>query len=104
GRAGEHGWQTLQPELERVDPEAARRIDLKNVRRVIRALEVFHATGRPLSAWQTPLEQPPVENIQVGLQLERHELYARIDRRIDSWIGGRFVHELPGQLSCDYSP
>jgi len=103
-RARELGWQALQPELERVDPEAARRIDLKNVRRVIRALEVFHATGRPFSAWQTPLEQPPVHSLQVGLHLERHELYARIDQRIDAWIAGGFVDEVRGLLERGYEP
>jgi tRNA dimethylallyltransferase len=103
-RAQAHGWQALQPELERVDPEAARRIDPKNVRRVIRALEVFNATGRPFSAWQTPLEQPPVESVQVGMQLDRHELNRRIDQRIDAWIAGGFIEEVRGLLERGYEP
>jgi tRNA dimethylallyltransferase len=103
-RARAEGWQALQPELERVDPESARRIDPKNVRRVIRALEVFHATGRPFSAWQTPLENPPVDSLLIGLDLERHALNARIDRRIDAWVADGFVDEVRGLLARGYAP
>ena len=103
-RARAEGWRALQPELERVDPESARRIDPKNVRRVIRALEVFHATGCPFSAWQTPLEKPPVESLLIGLELERQALYARIDRRIDAWVAGGFVDEVRGLLDRGYDP
>src|SRR5215813_6082922 len=60
-RARIEGWQALAAELERVDPESARRIDPKNVRRVIRALEVQYATGKPFSLWQTRSDEPPVE-------------------------------------------
>jgi tRNA dimethylallyltransferase len=71
-RAKKEGWQVLLAELERVDPVTAGRIDPKNVRRVIRALEVCRATGKPFSAWQTPLEHPPVRcDVTVGLNLER---------------------------------
>jgi tRNA dimethylallyltransferase len=103
-RARNEGWQALLPELERVDPESARRIEPRNVRRVIRALEVFYATGRPFSAWQTPLDPPPVESFLVGLELERQALYARIDRRIDAWIADGFVDEVRGLLARGYSP
>ena len=101
-RARSEGWQALLPELERVDPETARRIEPRNVRRVIRALEVFHATGRPFSAWQTPLEQPPVDSLLIGLDLERRALYARIDRRIDAWIAAGFLDEVRGLLARGY--
>jgi tRNA dimethylallyltransferase len=103
-RARTEGWQALLPELERVDPESAHRIEPRNVRRVIRALEVFHATGRPFSAWQTPLEKPPVHSLLIGLELERQALYGRIDRRIDAWIAGGFVEEVRGLLARGYSP
>src|SRR5207302_9276908 len=79
------------------------RIDPKNVRRVIRALEVSYATGRPFSAWQTPVA-PPVESVLIGLRLERHALYERIDRRIDAWMSGGCVDEVRGLLQRGYSP
>jgi tRNA dimethylallyltransferase len=105
GRAQKEGWQVLLQELELVDPVTAARIDPKNVRRVIRALEVFRATGKPFSTWQTPLDHPPVTCVvTIGLNLERAELYAQIDRRIDAWIDAGFVDEVRGLLARGYSP
>jgi tRNA dimethylallyltransferase len=102
-RARSEGWSALQAELERVDPDSAARIDPKNVRRVIRALEVSYATGRPFSAWQKPVT-PPVECVLIGLQMERSALYARIDQRIDTWVENGFVDEVGGLLERGYSP
>jgi tRNA dimethylallyltransferase len=104
GRARSEGWQSLQPELARVDPASAARIDPKNVRRVIRALEVFRATGRPFSAWQQPDPAREAECVLVGLRLERAELYARIDARIDAWIASGFVDEVQSLLERGFVP
>lgn len=77
------------PELARwlaaLDPEAADRIDPRNVRRVIRALEVTLVTGRPISALQrkTP---PPYDICQIGLTCDRATLYRRIDARVDEMM------------------
>jgi tRNA dimethylallyltransferase len=103
-RARLEGWQVLLADLERVDPVTAARIDPKNVRRVIRALEVYRATGTPFSAWQSPSDVPPVESTLIGVGLEPAELYARIDRRIDAWLAGGFVDEVRGLLARGYSP
>jgi tRNA dimethylallyltransferase len=102
-RARTAGFAVLQTELARVDPESAARIDPKNVRRVIRALEVSYATGRPFSAWQKPVT-PPVESVLIGLRLERQALYERIDRRVDDWVNGGFVDEVRGLLERGYAP
>jgi tRNA dimethylallyltransferase len=98
------GWQALQRELAEVDPQSARRIDPHNVRRVIRALEVFHATGRPFSSWQTPVPDWPVQSLLIGLRLERGVLDARIDQRIDAWMAGGFVDEVSALLARGYAP
>jgi tRNA dimethylallyltransferase len=103
-RARKEGWQALQRDLAEVDPASAERIDPRNVRRVIRALEVFHATGRPFSDWQTPPEKPPINCLQIGLRLERPSLYARIDARIDAWMAGGLVEEVRELLDRGYSP
>jgi tRNA dimethylallyltransferase len=103
-RARTEGWVVLQQELAQVDPESARRIDPKNVRRVIRALEVYYATGRPFSEFQTPSVDKPVQSVIVGLRLERQDLYARIDKRIDAWVAGGFIDEVRGLLERDYTP
>ncbi len=103
-RARAEGWQALQRDLTDVDPESAKRIDPRNVRRVIRALEVFHATGRPFSAWQTLAPDWPIESLTVGLRLDRQRLDARTDTRVDSWMAGGFVDEVRDLLARGYSP
>jgi tRNA dimethylallyltransferase len=103
-RARSAGWQSLQADLMRVDPESAQRIDPKNVRRVIRALEVYHATGRPFSAWQTPECNWPLACTLIGLNLDRPRLYARIDARIDAWMATGFIEEVQTLLDRGYAP
>jgi tRNA dimethylallyltransferase len=103
-RAQTEGWQTLQRDLAEVDPESASRIDPRNVRRVIRALEVFHATGRPFSSWRRASTEGRHRCVQVGLRLERPSLYARIDSRIDSWIDSGLIEEVRGLLARGYAP
>ncbi|MBV9544944.1 MAG: tRNA (adenosine(37)-N6)-dimethylallyltransferase MiaA [Chloroflexi bacterium] len=98
------GYRALQAELESIDPESARRIDPKNVRRVIRALEVHHATGRPFSDWQRPVPEAAIPCVTLGMQLERSTLYERIDERIEAWIEAGFVEEVRGLLDRGYAP
>lgn len=96
------GWQALQPLLGAVDPVSAERIDARNVRRVIRALEVYRATGRPFSMWQTP-GPVPVEAVRVGLTLDRSVLWQRLDERIDAWLNGGLIDEVRRLLERGFS-
>lgn len=85
------------PELARwlaaLDPEAAQKHDPRNLRRVIRALEVTLVAGRPISELQrkTP---PPYRICQIGLIRPREELYARIDARVDLMMTNGLLEEL----------
>lgn len=84
-RAAREGAQALHAQLQAADPAAAAQIDARNVRRVIRALEVYLATGRPISEQQR--KQPPdYAVLRLGLTLEREALYARIDARVDQMM------------------
>jgi tRNA dimethylallyltransferase len=103
-RARVEGWQALQRDLAEVDPASAERIEPRNVRRVIRALEVFRATGRPFSEWLTPDPSRAVECALVGLRLDRSELYQRVDTRIDAWLAGGLMDEVRSLLARGYSP
>ena len=85
-----------------VDPEAAGRIGPANRRRLVRALEVYEATGRPISYWQTK-EPPAFETTVIGLRLPREELYRRIDERVDGMIGGGLIEETRRLLAMGYS-
>lgn len=91
--AAERGHLALHERLQVVDPEAADRIDARNIRRVIRALEVHHHTGIPISDWQTK-GNPDFEYLLFGIDLPRDELDVRIDRRVDAMFEAGFVDEV----------
>lgn len=100
-RAEKEGYMALYEELKQVDPGAAQRIDPKNVRRVIRALEVFHTTGLPFSKLRRL--SPLFRTLAVGLTTERHELYRRIDARVDDMIERGLVREVAALVQRGYS-
>ncbi len=85
------------PELARwlaaLDPEAAQKHDPRNLRRVIRALEVTLVAGRPISELQRK-SPPPYRICQIGLTRPREELYARIDARVDQMLANGLLDEL----------
>ena len=87
------GATVLIEELRRFDPVSAARIDARNVRRIIRAIEVTRATGRPFSEWQRK-DMPEFDAAIIGLRVDRDALYARIDARVDAMIASGFVDEV----------
>ena len=91
-RAAREGGGKLYAELQQVDPEAAAKIDPRNVRRTIRALEVYLSTGQKFSAAGTT-EPPPFAVRRIGLTLPRGELYRRVDARVDEMIARGWLDE-----------
>jgi tRNA dimethylallyltransferase len=101
--AREHGSHALHKQLAEIDPVSADRIDHRNLRRVIRALEIYHATGIPASQ-QRKAEPPPYDVLRIGLTLPRKELYARIDARIAAMIDAGLVEEVQRLLDRGLNP
>lgn len=107
-REGLYAWAeaedptALHQRLERVDPDAASRIHPNNVRRVIRALEVFEATGRPISDWQAKVP-PPYRVLQIGLTMDRDKLYDQIDQRVDAMVQAGLADEVRTLLDAGYT-
>lgn len=101
GQAEAGDGAELARRLAQVDPASAAAIDPRNLRRVVRALEIYDATGVPASA-QRGRQPPPFAAIRIGLTLPRPELYARIDRRIDEMIEGGLVEEVRALLARGY--
>ncbi len=99
--AAAHGPAALHARLAALDPVAAARIDPRNIRRVIRALEVCLATGRPISELQTK-SPPPYTVVQIGVTRPRPELYARIDARVDRMIEAGLVAEVRRLADAGY--
>jgi tRNA dimethylallyltransferase len=100
-RAAREGPAGLYAELQAVDPESAARIHPHNVRRIVRALEVYYSSGETLSA-QRGREAPPYEELWVGLTMPRSELYARVDARIERMIDAGWVDEVRDLLAAGY--
>lgn len=100
-RAEREGPQSLHSALARFDPAAAEAIDARNVRRVIRALEVCLETGTPISALQERVA-PDYRVLRLGLTLPRDALYERIDRRVDRMLEAGLVVEVRGLLQRGY--
>jgi tRNA dimethylallyltransferase len=91
--------EELRRRLEEADPETARRTLPGNRRRMVRALEVYEASGRPISAWQAEETRPlDAACVWVGLARPREELYARIEERTDRMVRDGLVEEARGLL------
>ena len=103
GFATAHGAAALHERLASVDPLSAGRLDARNVRRVVRALEVFQCTGVPMSTWQTK-GRPDFEFLLFGIDVPRDELVERIDRRVDEMFALGFVDEVQRLLEAGVLP
>ncbi|MEN3026626.1 MAG: tRNA (adenosine(37)-N6)-dimethylallyltransferase MiaA [Chlorobiota bacterium] len=104
-RLEQEGREALYAELQRVDPVLAARYTDRNPRRLMRALEFYYATGIPLSrAHQLyPPRERSFRALWVGLQLDRRELYERINRRAEwMWYNG-LVEETRSVLAMGYT-
>ncbi|MBK7568774.1 MAG: tRNA (adenosine(37)-N6)-dimethylallyltransferase MiaA [Bacteroidetes bacterium] len=88
------GIEALQIKLEDVDPEYYKKVDIQNPVRLIRALEVFYATGKPISTFhirETP--ERPFKSIKICLEIERETLYNIINNRVDKMIDNGLLKE-----------
>jgi tRNA dimethylallyltransferase len=103
--AAKHGTLFLFNRLTQCDPITAKRLHPNDTYRIIRALEVFEITGKPISQYQQ--EHNFAENVfcslKIGLYLERDKLYERIDNRVDKMIADGFLEEVCMLLKKGYS-
>lgn len=100
-RANEKGTIWLYQQLVKVDPVAAANIHPNNVRRVIRALEVYKLTGKPFSSMQQASYQSNAKYqvFIIGLTMPREILYRRIELRVDKMLGAGLVKEVKNLLA-----
>jgi tRNA dimethylallyltransferase len=92
------GWPALHERLRKVDPGAAARIKPNDRQRIQRALEVFEASGRPLSEWQSQAESErdeDLEFVKIALMPEpRKVLHERIEKRLNFMLNNGFLEEM----------
>jgi tRNA dimethylallyltransferase len=99
------GLQQLHEELVRVDPAFGGRIHPNDTQRIIRGLEVFRGTGRPLSSYYTGKRRYGSDDtLYIGLYEEREVLRRRIDARVDGMFNRGFVDEVRSLRDRGYSP
>ncbi len=93
--------EQMHAKLATVDPRAARRIHANDARRIVRALEVYVATGQPLSEFQRQAALPPEDRPQhvYWLSPPRGWLYERVDRRVDAMVADGLIDEVRGLLA-----
>jgi tRNA dimethylallyltransferase len=100
------GREQLYQRLQGADPATAARLHPHDTYRIIRALEVYERTGRPISVLrqQHLFQEGPYQCLKIGLQVERKELYGRIDARVDEMITQGLKEEVARILEMGYSP
>ncbi|MBC7340699.1 MAG: tRNA (adenosine(37)-N6)-dimethylallyltransferase MiaA [Firmicutes bacterium] len=103
-RAEQEGPASLHEWLKRVDPETAARLHPRDVRRMVRALEVYLVTGIPLSVHASRRQRGPYRLLVVGLTRPRPILYRRIDARVDRMLESGLEDEVRGLLERGYGP
>lgn len=102
--ASTQGSLSVHDELARIDAVAAARIHPRNLRRVIRALELFRATGTLPSELLWRKGSVPAGSVIIGVGLDRSRLFAKADARVDRMIGQGFPEEVESLLNMGFSP
>ena len=105
-RTEREGLAAAYAALEKADPVSAARIHPHDTARILRALEVFEATGEPLSAFRqrATFGGMPPHVLSVGIQWERATLYERIGRRVQRMLAAGWVAEVRELLAQGYGP
>ncbi|MDU5079952.1 tRNA (adenosine(37)-N6)-dimethylallyltransferase MiaA [uncultured Tissierella sp.] len=100
-----YGNEYLHQELQRIDVKSAEKISVNDRKRIIRAIEIFEITGKLMSEYNENFRKP-VEDynlVMIGLNMDRKELYDRINLRVDIMIEEGLMEEVKKLLSMGYS-
>lgn len=104
-KLNEIGAENLFNELQKVDPQGAEQIHPNNTKRILRSLEVYYITGKPISEIQKSQSDPANFNwIKLGFSRQREQLYEKINRRVEKMFKEGLVEEVQGLLKKGYSP
>lgn len=100
----EHGEDALYDKLLKIDPVAAEKIHKNNIKRIIRALEVYDITGVKFSELNTDIRKKSnkYDCILIGLSMERKVLYERINQRVDEMLSKGLVDEVSSLIKKGY--
>lgn len=101
-----NGLDFLHKLLERVDPISSSKISTNDKKRVIRALEIYETTGKPMSEDNQNFrkENEDYNLVMICLNMDRAKLYSRINKRVDSMFENGLVEEVKSLLEMNYNP
>lgn len=104
--AADRGSVFLHQRLCGCDPDTAKKIHPNDTYRVLRALEVFETTGKPISQLQYDhaFGDMPFSVLKIGLEISREQLYDRIDQRVDDMLSAGLLGEVTHLLTRGYAP
>ncbi|SDH00603.1 tRNA dimethylallyltransferase [Alteribacillus persepolensis] len=92
--ASEKGAHFLHRQLEEVDPKSAQVIHPNNIKKIIRALEIYHVTGQQRKEFSQQTDaQSPYQLVMLGLTMDRQLLYERINKRVDAMLQDGILEE-----------
>ncbi|MTI48129.1 tRNA (adenosine(37)-N6)-dimethylallyltransferase MiaA [Sporosalibacterium faouarense] len=99
-----HGNEVLVKKLKKIDPESAERIHINDTKRLVRALEIYHETGNPMSKYYKNFRQPNDDYniVMIGLNMDRKKLYDRINKRVDIMLESGLIDEVKSLLDKGY--
>ncbi len=102
--ADKYGNDYIYNQLKEIDPKSAKRIHKNDRKRVIRALEIYNETGKPMSDYYKDLQRPnnKYDLTLVGLSMERPKLYSRINKRVELMIKEGLLGEVENLLKMGY--
>jgi tRNA dimethylallyltransferase len=100
------GPEAFHARLKQCDPQTAARLHPNDAIRILRALEVFEVTGRPISELQREhrFRDTPFRTLKLGLSIEREALYRRIDQRVQAMVDTGLQAEVRSLLEKGYGP
>ena len=103
--AYKYGNIYLHQELEKIDKTSSERISPNDKKRIIRAIEIYEVTGKPMSEYNKDFRKPREDNnlIMIGLNMERSKLYNRINQRVESMIEEGLIEEVKSLFDMGYN-
>ncbi|HOB20931.1 MAG TPA: tRNA (adenosine(37)-N6)-dimethylallyltransferase MiaA [Candidatus Atribacteria bacterium] len=103
--AAEKGNEYVHQMLVNIDPETAAKLHPNDIRRVIRALEVFYLTGRRMSDYRQDFAniESQYDIVYLGLNMNRDDLYERINKRVDKMIDSGLLDEVRNLMEMGYT-
>jgi tRNA dimethylallyltransferase len=104
-RLATEGPESLYRELQQVDPKLAEKTHPNSTKRVMRGLEVYYLTGKPLTQIQASYRDPaPFNWVKIALEMDRKTLYTRINRRVENMFEMGLVDEVKQLQKMGYTP